>query len=45
MAEQDKLVKVLIADPALQQRLAKHLVLKCFRNSVLEDLGAGLIRG
>lgn len=43
MAEQDKLVKVLIADPALQQRLAKHLVLKCFRNSVLEDLHAGIV--
>ena len=43
MDEQDKLVKALIADPVLQQRLAKYLVLQCFRNSVLEDLHAGII--
>lgn len=39
----DESVKVLITDPVLQQRLAKYLVLKCFRNSVLEDLHAGII--
>lgn len=35
-------VKALITDPVLQKRLAKHLVLQCFRNSVLEDLHAGV---
>lgn len=39
----DESVKALITDPVLQQRLAKYLVLKCFRNSVLEDLHAGII--
>jgi len=34
--------KALVTDPVLQQRLAKYLVLQCFRNSVLEDLHAGL---
>jgi len=32
----------LVTDPALQKRLAKYVVLRCFRNSVLEDLHAGL---
>jgi hypothetical protein len=31
-----------MADPVLQQRLAKYLVLQCFRNSTLEDLHAGI---
>ena len=35
-------VRALITDPVLQQRLAKHLVLRCFRNSMLEDLHAGI---
>ena len=35
--------KALVTDPVLQQRLAKYLVLQCFRNSVLEDLHAGLV--
>ena len=30
------------ADPVLQKRLAKFLVHQCFRNSVLEDLHAGI---
>ncbi|SRR6266481_3472552 len=29
-------------DPVLQQRLAKYMVLQCFRNSMLEDLHAGI---
>lgn len=37
----DGQIKNFITDPVLQQRLAKHVVLKCFRNSVLEDLHAG----
>ena len=28
--------------PMLQQRLAKYLVLQCFRNSMLEDLHTGI---
>ena len=31
-----------IADPVLQHRLAKYLVLQCFRNSVLEDFHSGM---
>ena len=34
--------RLFIADPLLQQRLAKLIVLECFRNSVLEDLHAGI---
>ena len=35
-------VRAFITDPALQQRLAKYMVLQCFRNSMLEDLHAGI---
>ena len=35
-------VRAFMTDPVLQQRLAKYLVLQCFRNSVLEDLHAGI---
>src|SRR5215469_1920374 len=34
--------RTLITDPVLQRRLAKYMVLQCFRNSVLEDLHAGV---
>jgi hypothetical protein len=34
--------RLFIAEPLLQQRLAKLIVLECFRNSVLEDLHAGI---
>jgi hypothetical protein len=34
--------RVLITDPAPQKRLAKYLVQRCFRNSVLEDVHAGI---
>ena len=34
-------VRAFITDPVLQQRLAKYMVLQCFRNSMLEDLHAG----
>jgi hypothetical protein len=43
MNDTDKAINALITDPVIQQRLAKHLVLKCFRNSVLEDLHAGKV--
>ena len=35
-------VRAFLTDPVLQQRLAKYLVLQCFRNSTLEDLHAGI---
>jgi len=35
-------VRAFIKDPVLQQRLAKYLVLQCVRNSMLEDLHAGI---
>lgn len=41
--DKDESVKALIADPVLQQRLAKHLALKCFRDSILEELHAGKV--
>ncbi len=41
--EIDDAVKTLITDSVLQKRLAKYLVLQCFRNSVLEDLHAGIV--
>ena len=34
-------VRALISDPVLQKRLAKYMVMQCFRNSMLEDLHAG----
>jgi hypothetical protein len=34
-------VRAFVTDPVLQKRLAKYLVLQCFRNSALEDLHAG----
>ncbi len=39
----DDAVKALITDPVMQQRIAKYLVLKCFRNSALEDLHTGMV--
>ena len=35
-------VRAGITDSVLQQRLAKYMVLHCFRNSMLEDLHAGI---
>jgi hypothetical protein len=35
-------VRAFVTDPVLQKRLAKQLVLQCFRNSRLEDLHAGI---
>ncbi len=35
-------VRAFMTGPMLQQRLAKCLVLQCFRNSMLEDLHAGI---
>ena len=42
MDKADIAVRALITDPILQKRLAKYLVHRCFRNSVLEDLHAGI---
>jgi hypothetical protein len=38
----DDEIRALVTDPVLQKRLAKYLVLQCFRNSVIEDLHAGI---
>ncbi|MCC6392070.1 MAG: hypothetical protein IT167_15830 [Bryobacterales bacterium] len=38
----DEAARAFITDPVLQKRLAKYLVLQCFRNSRLEDLHAGI---
>lgn len=35
-------VRAFTTNPVLQRRLAKHMVLHCFRNSMLEDLHAGI---
>jgi hypothetical protein len=43
MIKKDELIEAIITDPELQQRLAKHIVLRCFRNSVLEDIHAGKV--
>jgi hypothetical protein len=37
----DDEIRTLVTHPEIQKRLAKYLVLQCFRNSVLEDLHAG----
>ena len=42
MSTNDEL-KAFITDPELQQRLAKHISLRCFRNSILENLHAGKV--
>jgi hypothetical protein len=42
MDKADDAVRVLVRDLVLQKRLAKYLVHRCFRNSVLEDLHAGI---
>ena len=35
-------IRVFANDPELQKRLAKYMVLQCFRNSLLEDLHSGI---
>jgi hypothetical protein len=35
-------IRAFITDPELQKRLAKYMVLQCFRNSLLEDLHSGV---
>ena len=39
----EEAIKAIITDPEIQQRLAKHIALRCFRNSILEDLHAGKV--
>lgn len=43
MADSDKAIKALITNPVMQQRLAKHIALRCFRNSILEEFHAGTV--
>lgn len=38
----DHAISAFVSDPALQKRLAKYMVLQCFRNSLLEDLHSGI---
>jgi ligand-binding SRPBCC domain-containing protein len=40
--ESSDAIKLFLPEPVLQQRLAKLIVLECFRNSALEDLHAGI---
>jgi hypothetical protein len=40
--ESSDAIRLFITEPVLQQRLAKLIVLQCFRNSLLEDLHAGI---
>jgi len=35
-------IRVFATDPELHKRLAKYMVLQCFRNSLLEDLHSGI---
>lgn len=34
-------INALVTDPVMQLRLAKYMALRCFRNTVLEDLHGG----
>ena len=43
MSNAKSTTEAIVADPILQKRLAKYVVLRCFRNSVLEDLHAGIV--
>jgi hypothetical protein len=36
-------IKAMMTDAGLHKRLAKYLALRCFRNSVLEDLHGGIV--
>ena len=40
--DDDDAAKAFVTHSMVQKRLAKHLVLQCFRNSVLEDLHSGI---
>jgi hypothetical protein len=39
-----EVIRDLMGDPELQKRLAKYMVLRCFRNSLLEELHSGTHR-
>ena len=39
----DEIAKAIVTAPENQQRMAKHIALKCFRNSLLEDLHSGKV--
>lgn len=39
----DEIVKAIVTDPELQQRFAKYVALRCFRNSTLENLHSGKV--
>ena len=37
----DEIAKAIVTDPEIQQRIAEHVALKCFLNSVLAKLHCG----
>ena len=41
--KKDDFVRTIVTDPEMQQRIAKYITLKCFRNSVLENLHSGKV--
>jgi hypothetical protein len=43
MEDAREAVGAFLSEPVLQQRLAKYLVLECFRNSELENLHSGVV--
>jgi hypothetical protein len=43
MSNAKRTIEAFAPDPILQKRLAKYVVERCFRNSVLEDLHAGTV--
>jgi hypothetical protein len=43
MEDAREAVGAFLSEPLLQQRLAKYLVLECFRNSDLESLHSGVV--
>jgi hypothetical protein len=43
MMNNDDPFKIFISDPEMQRRLAKHIALRCFRNSILEDFHTGKV--
>jgi hypothetical protein len=43
MGELENEIRAFVTDPRLQKRLAKYIVQRCFRNSVLENLHAGIV--
>ena len=43
MTKTDEAIKAFVTDPEMQKRIAKHIALRCFRNSILEDFHEGKV--